>query len=430
MNSLAQSVARERLSQCIHCGLCLPACPTYEVFRTEMDGPRGRIALMRAVAEGRIGIEGAFEEHIDRCLGCRACETACPSGVEYGALLDSAQETLAVQRTPSMPARLGRWLALRQALPHRRRLRRLSLLLRSLEVLGVMRLESVAWLPAPWRRMIALWPRGQSNTAVGEDRGPAPAFGEKRGTVAFFRGCVQDALFPQVNAATVRVLQRNGFEVHFPPGQTCCGAAAHHLGEGDLARDLARRNIAAFASGTYDAILNNAGGCGAQLKSIEGLVADEPEMAAAAHAFAAKVRDVCEFLAENLHTPPMERVGVRATYADSCHLRHAQGVVSAPRALLGRIPGLELVELERADACCGSAGVYNILHPDTADQVLDAKLADVDGTGANVVVTTNTGCQLQYLYGMRKAGLEMRVAHVVELLDQAYGGRATHESTD
>jgi len=410
------------LDQCIHCGLCLPACPTYGVFRTEMDNPRGRIDLMRAAAEGRIGLDGAFRRHIELCLACRACESACPSGVRYGALVDAARAAIETSRTHGWRERFLRWLFLRQMLPHPRRLRRAAALLRLYQRLGLPRLvQQLPLLPTPLRAVEALLPPLQPSSHSAIQPPSHPATQPSSPTVAFFHGCVQDAFFAGVNAATVRVLQRNGYAVHVPPGQTCCGAAPLHLGERELARELARRNVDLFLAGDYDAIINNAGGCGAALKEYPHLLEDDPAYAEKARRFAAKVQDISEFLAQHLHVAPQGEVRARATYVDSCHLRHAQKVVHPPRELLRAIPGLELVELARPDWCCGSAGVYNVLQRETADAVLDAKMADIAATGAELIVTTNTGCHLQLLYGVRRAGLRARVAHLVEVLEWAYG---------
>jgi len=258
------------------------------------------------------------------------------------------------------------------------------------------------------------------STHYADYRRVAPAIGNKCGTVAFFHGCVQEAFLSHINKATIRVLQRNGYEVHFPQGQTCCSAAPLHLGEDELARDLARRNIDAFASEKYDAIINNAGGCGATLKEYTHLLKHDPAYAAKAEQFVAKVKDISEFLADHLNTPPQGQVKVRATYVDSCHLRHAQKVVRQPRSLLQTIPGVELIELKRADHCCGSAGVYNIVQVEAASEVLDNKMADITATGADTIVVTNTGCYMQLLYGVRRVRLQARVVHLVELLDQSY----------
>lgn len=419
--ALTSTEVASRLSQCIHCGLCLPACPTYAIERTEMDSPRGRIALMRAASAGRVEIGGAFEKHIDRCLGCRACEPACPSGVEYGALLTSAREAIRTDRDHSRGERFVRWLGLRQLLPHRARLRGLATLTRGLDKVGLLGFAGrSSWLPDPLRQTARLFPSAGGSAPKQQ---VLPAEGEKRGRVAFFRGCVQDAFLGRVNTATVRVLQRNGFEVHLPGGQTCCGAAAHHLGESELAKSLARRNLDAFAPTRFDAIINNAGGCGAMLGELAELF--DSDTADAARAFEAASQDISQFLANNLHRPPRGALDITVTYADSCHLRHAQGVVDAPRELLRVIPGVELRELARPDTCCGSAGVYNLTQPEIAEKLLADKLADIRQTQADVVVVTNTGCHLQLLHGVRQLGLDIEVVHLVELLERSYDREAT-----
>ncbi|CAN5395481.1 heterodisulfide reductase-related iron-sulfur binding cluster [soil metagenome] len=418
--SLASPEFRNLLDQCVHCGLCLPACPTYAVLQTEMDSPRGRIQLMHAAADGRIDANGAFAEHIELCLGCRACETACPSGVQYGLLFETARAAIAEESTTITPLERGvRWLALRQMLPHRDRLRFVARLMRVYQATGLSKLvRKLSFLPPSLRAMENLLP--PLSLRFPNYSKPAPAIGEKQGTVAFLYGCVQDAFLTDVNTSTVRVLQRNGYEVHFPQLQTCCGAAALHIGEGQLARDLARQNIDAFGAHSYDAIINNAGGCGATLKEYAHLLADDPAYAERAKQFVANLQDINEFLADHLHTPPTGALNVRVTYVDSCHLRHGQKVVRQPRQLLKAIPGLTFVELQKPDMCCGSAGVYNIMQSETAEQVLDAKMADVAGTGADIVVTTNTGCHMQLIHGAQKKGLKAEVVHLVELLDRAY----------
>lgn len=408
------------LTQCVHCGLCLPACPTYRIFHTEMDSPRGRIQLMGAAAEGRIDLDGAFQEHLDLCLGCRACETACPSGVQYGLLLEGARHAIAEEEPQSSGERLLRWAALRQLLPHQGRLRAMARLLWGVQKLGLDRLaKRIGVIPQSMQGLVDLLPPLRLNQVATTQ--PAPAIGEKRGAVALLYGCVQDAFLSGVNAATVQVLQRNGYEVHFPQGQNCCGAAGLHMGEVAEAKALARQNIDACSDRAYVAIISNAGGCGATLKEYAHLLADDPAYAQKATEFVAKVQDISEFLATHLHVPPTIPVHKRVTYVESCHLRHGQKVIQQPRALLDAIPGLTFVELAYPDHCCGSAGVYNITQSETANQVLDAKLADVQQTGAEIVVTTNTGCHMQMIYGVRKAGLEAEVIHIVELLNRAYG---------
>jgi glycolate oxidase iron-sulfur subunit len=410
------------VNQCIHCGLCLQACPTYDLFGTEMDAPRGRIALMRAASEGRISAQelaGVFSKHINLCLSCLACQTACPSGVQYAQLIETTKIALEKQRTPHALERLVRWTGLKQMMPHVGRLKFMARLLWLYQAIGLQKLvRRLNFLPRPLKAAEAILP--PISVKYRDYSRPAPAFGKKRGEVAFFIGCIQEAFLAQVNESTIRVLQRNGFEVHFPQGQTCCGAAQLHIGEESLARALARKNIDAFDRS--DVVINNAGGCGATLKDeYTHLFHDDPVYAEKARTLSAKVVDVNEFLAENLHEQPTGVVPLKVTYSDSCHLRHAQKVVRQPRALLKLIPGLELVELRQPDRCCGSAGVYNIVHSETADQVLDAKMADIAATGASVIVASNTGCHMQLVAGARRAGLNAKVMHVVELLDMSYG---------
>lgn len=417
---------RRKLDQCIHCGLCLSACPTYATNQTEMDSPRGRIALMRAAADGRIGLDGAFAQHIELCLGCRACETACPSGVQYGALLEVTRTAMAEQQRRA-PASLApvqqvaarvQTIGLAELMPSRTRLRWLARGLWLYQRLGLSALAARLPLPAALRTMEAMAPPVQLDYP--DYSRPAPAQGLRRGKVAFFTGCVQDAFLANVNRATIRVLQRNGYEVHFPVGQTCCGAAAIHNGDRDLARELARRNVDAFAGDEFVAIINNAGGCGAALDEYAHLLAAEPAYAARAAAFVAKVRDISEFLFDHLHEPPRGWVQARVAYVDSCHLRHGQKVSRQPRALLRGIAGLELVELNQPDMCCGSAGIYNLLQPAMANTVLDRKMADVAGAGPGIIATANTGCYMQMVYGVKRAGLNATVMHVVELLERSY----------
>jgi glycolate oxidase iron-sulfur subunit len=409
------------LNQCIHCGLCLQACPTYAVFGTEMDAPRGRIALMRAASEGRFGLaefNDGFTRHINLCLSCLACQSACPSGVRYGRLIETAKVSIERHRTPGAVEQFVRWLGFRQLMPHRDRLKLVARLMWVYEKTGLQALvRQLNVLPRPLKAMEAVLPPIEAKYRNYST--PAPALGDKRGTVAFFIGCIQEAFLAPVNEATIRVLQRNGYDVHFPAGQTCCGAAQLHMGEETLARELARKNIDAFAP--YDIVINNAGGCGATLKDeYTQLFENDPVYLEKAKQFKAKVKDISEFLADHLNVPPVGPVKVKATYSDSCHLRHAQKVIKPPRELLKKIPGLELVELGLPDRCCGSAGVYNIVQSETADAILDAKMADVTGTGAELIITSNTGCHMQLIAGARRTGVAAQVKHVVEVLDMSY----------
>ena len=409
------------MDQCVHCGLCLPVCPTYAVYGVEMDAPRGRIALMRAVAGGKLSwsdVRESFSRHMDLCLTCLACQSACPSGVQYGALIETAKLAIERQRRPGPLERLVRWLGFRKMMPHVRRLKLVARLMWAYQAIGLQRLvRGLGLLPRPLKAMEAILPPIVPHYR--DYARPAPALGQKQGTVAFFIGCIQEAFLSQANEATIRVLQRNGFEVHFPAGQTCCGAAPLHAGETRLARELAHRNIDAFEP--YQVVISNAGGCGAMLKGeYEGLFGDDARYREKAQQLGARVKDLSEFLADHLAVPPRGIVAATATYSDSCHLRHAQKVMAAPRRLLQQIPGLRLAELRQPDRCCGSAGVFNLVHSDTANAILDDKMADIAATGADLVVVTNTGCHLQLLAGVRRAKLRARVVHLAEVLDWSY----------
>lgn len=418
-NRLAAPEFKSLLDQCIHCGLCLQSCPTYAVFRTEMDSPRGRIALMRAASDGRIEPGGAYQTHINLCLMCRACEQACPSGVQYGTMIEIARVALEESRRPGPIERFIRWLTLRQLMPHQKPLRFLAAGVRWYQTLGIQSVvHRLGLLPKTLRNVEALLPDRPAPRPLRERI--APAIGNFRGQVAFFHGCVQDAFLGEVNAATIRVLQRNGYDVHVPAAQTCCGAAQLHVGEDELFLEMARKNIDNFDTGQYEAIINNAGGCGSTLKEYGQLLRNDPDYAAKARDFCGKVRDINEFLHEHLHQPPRGVIHTRAVYADSCHLRHVQKVIQQPRDLLKMIPGLELLELAKPDRCCGSAGLYNIMQAEAADAILDEKMEDILSTRADVIVTTNTGCHLQLMNGVRRTGMQARVVHLVELLDQSY----------
>jgi glycolate oxidase iron-sulfur subunit len=422
---------QRKLAQCIHCGLCLQACPTYAVFGSEMDAPRGRIALIRAASQGRVGLEDfkdVFTRHINLCLACRACETACPSGVQYGSLVEMARLVIEENRRPGFAERALRWVGMQQLMPNLYLLKFLARLLWAYEKSGLQRLvRRLAFLPGPLQAMEAILPPLEFQfTRLGE---LYPALGERQGKVMFFTGCIQEAFLSAVNQATIRVLQRNGFDVFVPTGQSCCGAAHLHLGDLEKARALARCNIDAFrvADEDWAALICNAGGCGLALKEYPRLLADDAEYAADAAAFAAKLVDFSEFMCDHLLAAPEGQIRIRATYVDSCHLRHGQNVIRQPRQLLQMIPGLEYVELSQPERCCGSAGVYNIAQVGTADKILEAKMEDIAATGAELVVASNTGCHMQLLAGVRKAGLAARVAHIAEVLDWSYRNQQVKE---
>lgn len=420
---LAGAVAAELLDRCIHCGLCLPACPTYAVFHHEMDGPRGRIALMRAVAERRIGVEGAFTRHIDLCVGCLACETACPSGVRYGELLERATESAESGRKRSPAARLGRWILLRQLLPHPLRLRLIAGLVRLARATGLLALGRSRIAPPALRRLAELAPRSRPPVSRREAVRQSRDAG-RRPRVALFTGCIQEAFFGHVNRITERLLVRGGYAVVRPDGQTCCGALALHAGAGELARCLAQRNLDALeprptGEGEWEAVVTNAGGCGAMLHAYRHLFPAGGDVRRRAEGLAARSHDVSELLVDAPAGPPEGRFAHRVAYADSCHLRHGQGVVEAPRRLLAALEGIELVELEHADRCCGSGGAYNLVEGEAADRILELKMREIAESGAEVVVSSNPGCQLQLAMGARRAGLDIEVLHLVEVLERA-----------
>ena len=415
----ADAPSEELISACVHCGFCLPTCPTFAVLGVEMDSPRGRIRLMKTVWEHRLGADApGLEDHISKCLDCRACETACPSGVEYGKLVEGARSQIVVARPRSPIERLVRVAAFEWLLPHRRVLGAFATLSIAAKRLGMGSLLRATRLGVARRMadLLDLLPRG----ATASRPSAIPALGERRARVAMLEGCVMGSVFGDTNAATARVLARNGVEVIATVGQTCCGALHAHAGERDLARDLARRNIAAFEQAAPDAVIVNAAGCGAAMKEYGWLLKDDPAWSARATRFAAKVKDATEFLANLGIRERPGRLERRVTWDDPCHLLHGQKIREQPRALLAAIPGLEVVPLEEADWCCGSAGTYNVTQPELARSILDRKIEKIVRTGAGTVVTANPGCLMQIQSGLRSVGSNVRVVHLVDLLDEAY----------
>lgn len=406
----------------MHCGLCLNACPTYRELGLEADSPRGRIYQMVRVAEGTLPISASYIRHLDLCLACRACESACPSGVRYGRLIEAARAAIERQaRTPA--ARLVRKLALDCLLVSPGLLRLAGLLLWLYEASGLRKLlESSGLLEelGTLGRLARLAPPGERPFFFRNLGRVFPPEGERRYRVALLAGCVASISFARLNEATVRVLQKNGCEVTVPRGQTCCGALHVHAGRIEKARALARRNIAVFLAGGYDAILTNAAGCGCAMKEYGELLEDDPECREQARRFSALVKDLTEFLAGIELNPRLGPVRAVATYQDSCHLAHGQKIRTAPRKLLGLIPGLELRELPFAELCCGSAGIYNAVHGEMADAILRSKFEQINATGAELIATANPGCMLQLRYGARLFGRGQQVRHVVEILDEAY----------
>ncbi len=402
------------LDACVHCGLCLNACPTYRVLHLEPESPRGRIHLVRAAADGRIDTNALFGGHLYLCLMCRACETACPSGVQYARIAEKAREVLGPPGSPV--ARRVLRTVLRHLLPYPRRLRLAARALFVYQRIGLARLGS-AVLPRRLREMQAMLPAVPARSfASGRIY---PAQGERRARVALLSGCVMSVLFSDIQEATVRVLQRNGCQVIVPAGQICCGALNSHNGEIPSARAMARRNIDVFLNEEVDAIIVNAAGCGAAMKSYDHLLQDDPAYAERAKRFAALTKDVTEFLADLGVVKPAARAAARMTYQDPCHLAHGQRVRQQPRALLAAL-GAELVEMEGSDRCCGSAGIYNLTHAEMSMTLLQEKMEAIQQTGAEMVVAPNPGCMLQLRYGAARFRVPVRVVHLIDLLDEAY----------
>jgi glycolate oxidase iron-sulfur subunit len=410
------------LDSCVHCGLCLNACPTYRELHVEMDSPRGRIYQMVQVSEGA-AISQSYIEHIELCLACRGCETACPSGVEYGRLVEAARAEIENRIRRPWHVRWLRSLVFRQLLPSRLNLEIVGTLLYFFQVSGLKRLVGMlGFLPARLREVESLAPEIETPFFFSYYGRTLPAEGARNYRVAFLGGCIANISFARLNEATVRVLQKNGCEVSIPDGQNCCGALHVHAGIRDEARELARRNIDALLGGGFDAIITNAGGCGSTLKEYGELLEHDPSYRERAQEFSALVKDVNEFLASIELNPEMSPVPVTLTYQDSCHLAHGQKVRSAPRQLLNSVPGLELKEMQLSDLCCGSAGIYNVVHTGMAMSLLRKKMDSVNATGAAVIATANPGCMLQLKAGVRRFGHGQRVAHVIEILDEAYRG--------
>lgn len=440
--SCALAAEGPKLLACIHCGLCLEACPTYVHTSDENDSPRGRIYLMRAVGEGRLGAASpSFERHINRCLGCRACESACPAGVEYGQLLEAARADIrAGGRRRSHTDRLLNF-TLRHVWSRPRRLRLAFAAARLLRVTGLAGLLLKSRLPrlvSPRAEfalalLISSAPALKTDGAVALDAGVARSSAGGRedaanselrdgaGRAQLFEGCVGDGLFARVNRAAERVLAANGCAVEKTPTQVCCGALHAHAGDLEGARRLARQNIEAFAGDGTTRVVTTAGGCGAMLASYAQMLEHDPAYAARAREFSARVRDVSQQLAATglREGAPLDARGA-ATYDASCHLIHGQRAFAEPLAIFAAVPGLAFAPLEGSEVCCGGAGVYNLLEPDLSSRVLDEKLARVRDTGARVVATGNPGCHMQLGAGALLAGLDLKICHPVELLDESY----------
>ena len=407
---------------CVHCGFCLPTCPTYVLWGQEADSPRGRIYLMKAGLENRAEWDTAFQRHFDTCLGCMACVTACPSGVQYDRLLEATRPQVERHGRRSIGERLFRQLIF-SLFPHADRLRAARLPLAIYQQSGLQRFARTSGLmkllPARLAAMERLLPPLPSTGAAGELPEQIPAQGERRRRVGLLLGCVQRVFFSQVNHATVRVLAAEGCEVVAPREQPCCGALMMHAGREDDAMASARAMIGLFERSGVDQIVINAAGCGSAMKEYGVLLADDPAYAERARAFSAKCVDVCELLAELEPRAPRHPLTMTVAYHDACHLQHAQRIKTAPRQLLRTIPGLELREIAESDVCCGSAGIYNLLEPEAANALRDRKVANILRTGANVIASGNPGCMMQIQAGLEEAGRPLPSLHTIELLDRS-----------
>jgi glycolate oxidase iron-sulfur subunit len=435
------------VQQCMHCGLCLPTCPTYDATKLERNSPRGRIALMRAIADGELAATKAFGDEMYFCLGCLACQTACPAGVNYAELFERARAEAEESGALKSPRRdFLRALALRGLFTDLARLQLAGKILRLWQQLGmqtlVRRSGVLKLLPRRLRELEAITPDVQPQFSADLIAPVTPAAGQKKFRVAMLTGCAQDLIFSDINRDTAEVLARNGCEVVTPPEQSCCGSIFAHNGEWALAQQLARKNIDQFPPEQFDAIITNAGGCGSHLKHFSKLLADDSMYRDHAKIWDAKVKDIHEWLVEiGLRVSGLEfrvqRQGADAaqpetrnpkpetvlvTYHESCHLCHGQKITSQPRQLLRAIPNLKLVDLPESSWCCGSAGIYNLIQPEMADDLLQRKLAHIQSTGAEIVATGNPGCLLQLINGAKRRGMNLRVAHPVTLLAEAYRG--------
>jgi glycolate oxidase iron-sulfur subunit len=412
------------IDKCVHCGFCLPVCPTYVLWGQEMDSPRGRIYLMKMASEGSAEMNATWVSHFDSCLGCMACMTACPSGVDYGKLIEATRAQIERKtERPSGEKLHRRFMFETFTRPERLRQMRLPLLVYQksgmqavVRGLGLFKL-----FPKKLQAMESLLPRLEPREAVAE---VTPAVGTQRRRVGLLLGCVQREFFSQVNAATARVLAAEGYEVVAPQAQPCCGALLVHAGEEAAAVELAKRTIDEFARADVETVVTNAAGCGSNVKEYGHLLRDEPEYAERAKKFAAKCKDVSEVLAELEPRAKRNALKLRVAFHDSCHLQHAQGVRSQPRALLSSIPGLELAEIPEAPICCGSAGIFNLVQPGAATELGDRKAALIASLKADVVATGNPGCVLQMQSALARLGQKTPVVHTIQLLDASIRGES------
>ena len=416
--------SNEIIDKCVHCGFCLPVCPTYVLWGQEMDSPRGRIYLMKLASEGAAEMNPNWVSHFDSCLGCMACMTACPSGVDYGKLIEATRAQIERKTERPRGEKLHRRFMF-ETFTEPERLRRLRLPLLAYQKSGlqavVRELGLLKLFPKKVQAMEALLPRLGRHEAVAE---VTPAAGTKRRRVGLLLGCVQREFFPQVNAATARVLAAEGCDVVAPQAQPCCGALLVHAGEEFAAVELAKKTIDVFERANVDTIVTNAAGCGSNVKEYGHLLRDDPDYAKRAKVFAAKCKDVSEVLTELEPRATRHALKLRVAFHDSCHLQHAQGVRAQPRALLSDIPGLELAEIPEAAICCGSAGIFNLVQPDAANELGDRKAQLIASLKTDVVATGNPGCILQMQSALERHGQKIPVVHTIQILDASIRGES------
>ena len=411
------------LYKCVHCGFCLQACPTYLETGLETESPRGRIALMKAVNEGRIGMTDSVVRHWDLCIQCRACEVACPSGVPYGSLIESTMAQVERKREVGLIPKLAAGLALNHVIPNQGVLEFSVGLARIYQKSGMQSLVRKSGLLRLVSRSLADMESSMptaSDSFFRAEGQTSPPEGRLRSRVALLSGCVMPLFSGPEMEAVVRVLNRNGCEVVVPQGQVCCGAIHSHVGDLETTRSMARRNIDVFTDAGVDAVVIASAGCGSRMKEYDHLLRNDPSYADKAERFAATVKDVHEFLVDLPFTPPTAELDYTVTYQDSCHLGNAQRITSAPRQILNAIPGVDFVELPGAGRCCGAGGTYTITERDFSLRVLASKMDDFQTTGADVLATANPGCLLQLQYGVADRGLTADVKYVTDLLDEAY----------
>lgn len=415
----------ELLADCVHCGFCLPTCPTYLLWGEEMDSPRGRIHLMKMASEGEIGITDAFTTHMDRCLGCMACVTACPSGVQYDKLIEATRPQIERHHPRTLWDRLFRTLIF-SLFPYPSRLRLMTPLLWLYQKSGAKRLletpTAKRLIPARLLGMEAILPPVRLNSLLARSKAFNRAKDTKRRRVGLLTGCIQRVFFDDVNAATIRVLTAEGCDVVAPPTQGCCGALSVHAGREEEGLRYARKLIDTFEAWGVDTIVVNVAGCGSNLKGYGYLLRDDPEYAERAKAFSDSVRDITELLAELTPVAPRHPINLRVAYHDACHLAHAQGIRKQPREVLRAIPGLELTDIPEADICCGSAGTYNLLEPETANQLGERKARNILSMNPDMIATANPGCLLQIKASLQRLDRPIPSLHPVQLVDASIRG--------